>query len=82
MFLIGLREEKQAGPPRSPPYESDSIAPVKSLDDPRMSRKSGPDLKISPSTLKMEAIVLQSQPLHPISHKSLQMPQEKAGVLT
>ena len=46
---------REASPAGSVPHEANPVAPDKSLEDPRITRKVGPDPKISPPTLKMVA---------------------------
>ena len=46
---------KEASPPKSALHEADSVAPEKSLEDPRIPRNGVPDSKIFPLTLKVLA---------------------------
>ena len=48
MSLIGLLTaiEKQV-PPRLAPHDADTVAPAKSLEDPRITRKGDPDPKMA-----------------------------------
>ena len=44
---------RETSPPKSAPYEADSVAPENSLEDPRILGKGDPEPKISLSTSKM-----------------------------
>ena len=47
---------REAGPPRSTPYEADTVAPEKPLEGPRVTRKGDPYPKIPASPSKMVAL--------------------------
>ena len=79
---------RETGPLRSAPHETNSVAPEKSMEDPRITRKGDPDPKISPYTFKIVApsnkqmsFKVSHYTLSVILFRSLQMPQEKAGAL-
>ena len=46
---------REASPPGLAPHETHPVAPEKSLEDPRITRKGDPNIKISSATLKMVA---------------------------
>ena len=53
MSLWPSNSYKESGPPGSAPQETQSVASEKSLENPEITEKGDPGLKVSPTTLKL-----------------------------